>query len=868
MIFSKRILLWVSCLILLALPAFSQSSPQQKPDYLNPDLPIDRRVDDLVGRMTLEEKASQLVHGASPIDGLGVPAYNWWSEGLHGVGFAGVATVFPQAIGLAATWDTGLLHEVATAIGTEARAKHHQAVREGRRELFYGLTIWSPNINIFRDPRWGRGQETYGEDPFLTSRMGVAFVTGVQGNDPRYLRVVSTPKHFAVHSGPESTRHIFDVGISRHDMADTYLPAFRATVIEGKAGSVMCAYNAVNGQPACANDYLLRNQLRNSWRFDGYVVSDCGAVNDIWDGHNYASSPEQAAAFAIKTGMDLECGEGYEKYVRAVQQGFIAEADLTTAVKRLYRARFRLGMFDPPEKVEYARTPFSENDSEAHRQLSLQAARESMVLLKNNGVLPLATTVKRIAVVGPLANSVSALLGNYNGTASRATTALAGIRRQFANAEVIYQPGARLADQPLPVSPEVFSGGVKAEFFKNTNLQGAPAFTRVEPNIEEPLWHEPQPGFGTKDFSIRWTAHLIPDASGTYQLGFAGDGGVRVYLDNKLVVEDWTLHGPKALVAPVQLQRGHDYSLRVEYFQTQGGATARLVWMPGTAGGSSMVTDAIAAAQKSDAVIAVVGITAALEGEESDINIPGFKGGDRTSLDLPKEEEYLLQALKTTGKPLIVVLMNGSALAVNWAQQNADAILESWYPGEEGGAIAETLAGANNPAGRLPVTFYKSVDQLPPFDDYSMKNRTYRYFKGEPLYPFGYGLSYTRFEYSKLRVDTRLAGGAARVDAQVTNVGDREGDEVAEAYISRLHSQYIVPIRALAGFLRFHLKPGETRDLSFVLSHDQLSAINQDGDYVFEPGKFTVSVGGAQPSEAGLRSQEVVQSSFAMDSKP
>src|SRR6202790_5571502 len=544
--------------------------------YLDPTQSINVRVDDLVGKMTLEEKASQLVNQARAIPRLQVPAYDWWSEALHGVARAGTATVFPEPIGLAATFDDPLIHEMGIVIGTEARAKNNQAVKAGRRDIMEGLDFWSPNINIFRDPRWGRGQETYGEDPFLTGRMGVAFVTGMQGDDPKYFRVISTPKHFAVHSGPEPSRHAINVDVSKHDMEDTYLPAFRATVIEGKAQSVMCAYNRINGEPACANAFLLKDQLRGAWKFNGYVVSDCDAIVDVFKGHQFTKSMAEAAAVSMKTGMDNECADfftkatdssDYVKYLDAVKQGLLSEKDIDVALKRLFTARFRLGLFAPPEMVPYAQAPVSEIDNEAHRALALKLARESIVLLKNDGILPLGSGVKNIAVIGPLAQSVSVLHGNYSGTASHATTALDGIRKQFASAQVTYAPGMN---------------------------------------------------FLLKD----------PGTSG------AGDST------------------PDTIAA------------------------------------------AVAAAKQADVVIAVVGITSDLEGEEMNVAVPGFKGGDRTSLDLPKPEEDLLEALKGAGKPLVVVLMNGSALSVNWAKDNANAMLDAWYSGEEGGtAIAETLAG-------------------------------------------------------------------------------------------------------------------------------------------------------------------------------
>jgi beta-glucosidase len=837
-----------------------------QPPYLNPTLPLEQRVDDLVSRMTLEEKTSQLVHESAAIPRLQVPAYDWWSEALHGVANAGTATVFPQAIGLAATWDTPLMHEVATVIGTEGRAKHHEAVRQGRRVIFQGLTFWSPNINIFRDPRWGRGQETYGEDPFLTARMGVAFVTGMQGDDPKYLRVVATPKHFAVHSGPEPARHTMNVKVSKHDMEDTYLPAFRATVTEGKAGSVMCAYNSINGEPACANTFLMQDELRGAWKFDGYVVSDCGAITDIQEGHHFTKTMAEAAAISLKKGTDNDCAFGTSDvaaYRDAVKQGLLSEKDVDEAVKRLFRARFQLGMFDPPEMVKYAQIPFSENDSEAHRQLALKTARKTMVLLRNDGVLPLKPAPKSIAVVGPLADSLRALEGNYNGTPSRATTALDGIRKQFPAARVTFTPGTKLLRPPAPVSEEALrtkggKTGLTAVYFRNKDLSGKPVVSRIDPQVDFGFIRRLPAELGftdfsaTRDFSARWSGALIPPESTTYKLSVEGAGGVRLWLDGKLLLDDWAQHeGPTTTTTEVKLEKGHSYALKLEYFY--GGPAffsgVRLLWSP--VKGDDTPQAAAAAAREADVVVAVVGITADLEGEEmrrADLP-PGFVGGDRTSLGLPKEEEDLLEAVKATGKPLVVVLMNGSAMAVNWANRNANAILEAWYPGEEGGAaVAETLAGVNNPAGRLPVTFYKGVDDLPPFEDYSMKGRTYRYFEGQPLYPFGYGLSYSQFAYSNLKLSAAnlKAGTSAEVDVDVRNTSQVAGDEVAELYLSfpRLPG---APIRALRGFKRVHLAPAKTQRVHFKLDPRDLSYVNEAGDHVVAAGTYRIHVGGGQP---------------------
>jgi len=786
---------------------------------------------------------------------------------LHGVANAGTATVFPEPIGLAATFDDPLIHEMAIVIGTEARAKHNQAVKAGRRDIMEGLDFWSPNINIFRDPRWGRGQETYGEDPFLTGRMGVAFVTGLQGDDPKYFRVISTPKHFAVHSGPETSRHTIDVQVSKHDMEDTYLPAFRAAVTEGKAESVMCAYNRVNGEPACANTFLLRNQLRGAWKFNGYVVSDCDAVVDIFAGHHFRKSQAEATAASLKAGMDNECADfftvakdshDYQPYLDAVKQGFLTEADIDVTLKRLFTARMRLGMFDPPEKVPYAQTPESEIDSAAHRELALKTARESMVLLKNDGVLPLAASVKKILVVGPLAESAEVLHGNYSGTASHAVTAIEGIRKQFPAAQVTYVAGTNFLRQETVIPTSALSTddgkpGLKGEYFSGGEFVGTPQVVRTDAVVDLQLFHPgphavtPPPGM--RDFSVRWTGFLTPAESGSYQLGLIGSMN-RMWLDDKLVVDDAILHDPNPQEVTIALTKGHRYAVKIEFLR--GGFGTRLGWLPVSADPSF---EAASAARQSDVVVAVVGITSHLEGEEMKVDVPGFRGGDRTSLSLPAEEEALLGALKGAGKPLVVILMNGSALAVNWANDHANAIVEAWYSGEEGGtAIAQTLAGVNNPGGRLPVTFYKGVEQLPEFEDYSMKNRTYRYFEGQPLYPFGYGLTYSKFEYSDLKLSNPEleAGGPLTIDVDVKNTSQRAGDEVVELYISfpKLPG---APLRALRGFTRVHVGAGEVRHVKLTLQPRDLSYVNEAGDRIVGAGDYVITAGGGQPGTAAAQ---------------
>ncbi len=688
------------------------------PVYKDTNRSLDERVDDLVGRMTLEEKVSQMVHPAAAIERLGVPAYNWWNECLHGVARAGIATVFPQAIGMAATFNADLVHRMAVATSDEARAKHHESVRNGVREIYRGLTFWSPNINIFRDPRWGRGQETYGEDPYLTSRLGVAFVEGLQGDDDRYLKLVATPKHFAVHSGPETERHHFDAQVNARDLWETYLPAFQATVQEADAQSVMGAYNRTNGEPCCASPTLLGEILRERWGFDGYVVSDCWAIRDIYAHHKMVGTPEEAAALAVKEGCDLNCGDTYDALLKAANEGLISEETLDLSVRRLFRALFRLGMFDPPEQVPYAQIPYDVNDSAEHRALACEVARQSMVLLKNDaGFLPLdAGTLRNIAVVGPNADDAEVLLGNYSGTPSKAVTPLAGLRTYLGErANVTYARGCGVLD--------------------------------------------------------------------TSKAGFA---------------------------------------------------------------------QAVAAARGADLVIACMGISQRVEGEE-DPRDPESTA-DRDSLDLPGVQEQLLQALYETGVPIVVVLLNGSALSVNWAAEHARAIVDAWYPGEEGGtALAELLFGDYSPAGRLPVTFYKSEDQLPPFEDYAMAGHTYRFFGAEPLYPFGYGLSYTKFEYADLQISpsTAEAGQDVRIEATVRNTGDRSGDEVVQLYVSDVASSYPVPLRHLEGFERIHLEAGESRRLSFTLAPAQLAVYDDEGQRLVEPGALVISVGGGQPIPNG-----------------
>jgi beta-glucosidase len=721
-----RLLLSKVLLFSIGLVLFSQTSGAQQTweyPYQNPGLSVEERVNDLVGRMTVDEKISQMMNFAPAIERLGVPAYNWWNECLHGVARAGLATVFPQAIGLAATWDEDLIFRVSTAISDEARAKHHEFERNNSRGIYQGLTFWSPNINLFRDPRWGRGQETYGEDPFLTGKLAVQFIKGIQGDDPKYFKAISTVKHYAVHSGPEPDRHSFDAIIDERDLRETYLPQFEMGIKEGKAYSVMCAYNRYNGEACCGSNTLLKNILRNEWGFEGYIVSDCGAIDDIYRGHKVVSTPAEAAALGVRSGTDLECGAVYKNLKESLNEGLITEKEIDISVKRLFTARFKLGMFDPPEMVRYAQIPYSVNNCEQNKALAKETALESIVLLKNeNNLLPLRKDIGTIAVIGPNSDETFVLLGNYNGTPSDPCTPLRGIKEKLAGAsEVLYAQGCNWA-------------------------AGIPGQKRTDDELK---------------------------------------------------------------------------------------------------------SEAMEAAKKADIIIMCMGITPRLEGEEMKVSVEGFSGGDRTRIDLPDIQQDLIKAIHALGKPVVLVLLNGSALAINWESRNIPAIIETWYGGQAAGqALADVIFGDYNPAGRLPVTFYKSVEDLPDFKDYRMENRTYRYFNGEPLYAFGFGLSYTTFKYSKCSAAKTInPGDDLKVTVDVKNTGKVSGDEVVQLYLSNLSASVPVPIRALKGFKRIHLNPGETKTVTFTVTPDAFSVINEQNKRVVEPGIFEISVGGGQPKQ-------------------
>ena len=830
--------------------------------FQNPDRPLQERVDDLVSRMTLDEKISQMVHEAPAIDRLGIPAYNWWNECLHGVARAGVATVFPQAIGLAAAWDDDLMYRIATAISDEARAKHHRFVKLGKRRTFQGLTFWSPNINLFRDPRWGRGQETYGEDPFLSGRLAVAFVKGLQGDDLRYLKTIATVKHYAVHSGPEPERHSFNALADERDLRETYLPQFRAGVVEARVQSVMCAYNRYQGDPCCGSAKLLSAILRDEWGFDGYVVSDCGAITDIYAGHGIVQTSPEAAALAVKAGCDLCCGSEYASLKEAVQKGLILEREIDVAVRRLMTARFRLGQFDPPERVRYARIPYKVVGSKNHRNLALEAARKSIVLLKNEkNLLPLSKTLKSVAVIGPNADDVLSLLGNYYGTPFDPVTPLRGIREKMPSAaRVLYARGCDFA-QNIPSFQVLASNllssqsggkriqGLRGDYYADCGFTGTPAFTRVD-RVFDFKWFDnaPRKGMDGDAFSVRWTGNLLPVRTGNAFLGTFSTVRYRIVLNDTVVLisdpRRDEFNDPRLRVSrPLSLTAGLPVRLTVEITESTGDAQFNLLWSEPR---PDVLDEALNAARQAEAVILCLGLSPRLEGEEMSVNAEGFRGGDRITLDLPLSQKTLLESLCGLGKPVVLVLMSGSPLAVNWANEHVPAILELWYPGQAGGrALADVLFGEANPAGRLPVTFYKSADQLPAFEDYGMKGRTYRFFEGEPLYPFGYGLSYTSFDYQHLRFQPTLgANDTLDLRMDLKNTGPRDGEEVVQVYVSRPSDRAESALPELKGFKRIYLKKGQTSTVRIPIPAERLAAYDDTQKrFVLLPGPYRVLVG-------------------------
>ncbi len=822
--------------------------------------PSMQRAQTLVSQMTLAEKATQLQHDSPAIPRLGIPAYNWWSEGLHGVARADIATVFPQAIGLAATWDEPLMQRVARAIGSEFRAKFLGTVgADGSSGLYRGLTVWSPNVNIFRDPRWGRGQETYGEDPYLSSRMGVAFIQGLQGPDPARPLVSAAVKHFAVHSGPEADRHHEDVQVSPRDLVDTYLPAFHAAVTQGRAESVMCAYNAVNGVPACASEDLLQRRLRDEWKFQGHVVSDCGAIADIHmeGAHHHVKTPEAAVALAVRAGTDLICDFAGNKTaapattVAAVRQGLLSEAELDRALHRLLDVRLRLGLLAPAGERPFPEITARDVDTPAHRALNLESARRSLVLLKNDGMLPLRTPPRRIAVIGPNGDSADALIGNYNGTPSRPITLAAGLKARYPQARIDVVEGTGWVAPPLEDLPAAalcadagcHQAGLRLERFANLRLEGAPISTALTPQA---VFRWGWPDAHDRQESARWSGFVRAGESGEHLFRLKGNRGYRLWIDGQLVVDLWDIAWPTS-TRGVALKAGQTYAVRVEALQTGWEGEQRLQWSrPGASDEA-----ALSAARHADLVVFASGLTWELEGEEMTVLAPGFAGGDRTGIDLPAPQLRLLERLAALQRPLVVVNFSGSPMSFGAATRQAAAIVQAWYPGGEGGqAVAELLAGDFSPSGRLPLTFYRSVEQLPPFKDYGMQGRTYRWFKGEPAFPFGHGLGYARFAYADLTLGSRrvAAGQGTTLSVLLKNEGTREAAEVVQVYARRPGPE--APERTLVAFRRVVLQAGEVRRLRFEIDAKAMSVVQANGSREVTDGPVELWVGGGQPVSA------------------
>ncbi|MBS2099715.1 glycoside hydrolase family 3 protein [Carboxylicivirga linearis] len=836
-------------------------------------LSFEKRVDDLVAKMTLDEKVSQLRYDSPAISHLNIPEYNWWNECLHGVGRSGLATVFPQAIGMAAMWDDQMMFSIADAVSDEARGKYNKFHKEGKRGIYHGLTFWTPNINIFRDPRWGRGMETYGEDPYLSGELGVAYIKGLQGDDSTYFKLVATAKHFAVHSGPESNRHSFNVKPSQYDFLETYSSQFKMAVLEADVYSVMCAYNRLDDLPCCGNSQL-SSLLRDDWGFDGYIVSDCWAVRDFYEqnAHEVVNTKAEAAAMSVKAGTDLNCGDSYPALVEAVEKGYVSESEIDVSVKRLLLARMKLGMFDADAKVPYASISSDVIDSEQHRLLALQAARKSMVLLKNDDhLLPFPKSLKKVAVIGPNAKHIEALLGNYNGYPSHPITPLEGIKEKLPNAKITYALGCKHAKELpyLEVIPGEFlytdetlsKHGLKAEYYRDSTFVGDAVLSRIDEELNFKWWDKgPGEPVNGDDFSAVWTGYLVPDKTGEYTVGGQGFNFFSVQIDDEVVCERGGVHDPIRKYKQVYLEAGKKYKVRCSFkHKNSEYALARLLWeVPN----DDLQKDAIDVASNADAIVLCMGLSPLLEGEEMKVEVEGFSGGDRVAIGLPKVQEELIKKIVALNRPTVLVLMNGSALAVNWEDKNISSILEAWYPGQAGGqAIADVLFGDYNPAGRLPLTFYKSLDQLPDFENYNMEGRTYRYFKGEPLYQFGHGLSYTTFEYSDLIVPSEVfAGEALTVSVDVANTGKYDGDEVVQLYVSHPDSDYKVAIRSLKAFKRIHLKAGEHQTVTLTLQPEDMAVLNDDYQYIIDGAPLKVSVGGCQPCEEAIIQQKTIES--------
>ena len=814
----KKTLQRILFFALFPIVAGCESSPFDYP-FQNPKHAIDDRVDDLVSRMTLAEKVAQMQNAAPAIPRLGVPAHDWWNECLHGVARSGLATVFPQAIGMAAMWDDAEMFNVAEVISDEARAKHHHYAARDKRGMNQGLTYWTPNINIFRDPRWGRGQETYGEDPYLTGELAVPFIKGLQGNDPRYLKLVATVKHFAVHSGPESTRRSANVNPSNYDLHETYLPHFKKAVEQAHPYSAMCAYQRLNDLPCCGSLFL-SDLLRKDWGFDGYVVSDCGGISYFHEHHRVTANPEESSVMAVKAGTDLNCGTTYANLTSAVAKGMISETEIDVSVKRLMKARFKLGQFDKPDFQPYTNIPLWKVDCAQHREVALNVARKSLVLLKNDGnTLPFSKNVKKVAVIGPNADDPEALLGNYSGSAPYLITPLKAIREKLPNAQVTFALGCTAdVNRPFlqPVAPRYFftdstmtERGLKAEYFANKDRSGTPEIVRNDSLVNVRFYiATPFDDKNLDQYSARWTGVLVPPVTGEYALGAEGFSGYEVFLDNQSVTKWDGIYDPERRYKRIRLEAGKPYALRVDYFsENSSQSVMRLLWdIPDPA----LEEKALRAAADADLVVLCMGINISFENE----------GRDRKDIQLPDIQRKLISKVLRTGKPIVMVLNGGSALALDADAERIPAIIQAWYPGQSGGtAIADVIFGDYNPAGRLPVTFYRSIDQLPDYAAFDMEGRTYRYFRGQPQFEFGHGLSYTTFAYEVVSApSTLVTDKPTEIKVKITNTGKYDGDEVAQLYVTLPGDKYRVPVRSLQGFKRLRLKAGESHTVGFTLN--------------------------------------------------
>ena len=813
--------------------------------FNNEELPIQTRVDDLVSRLTLEEKITQLFDKSPAIERLGIPRYEWWNEALHGIARAGEATVFPQAIGLAASFDEEMMLKVATAISTEGRAKHEDFLSRGTRSMYTGLNYWSPNINIFRDPRWGRGQETYGEDPYLTGRMAINFVNGLQGDDDTYLKTGATIKHYAVHSGPEPSRHSDNYDVNDYDLYSTYLPAFETVIKKTNVHSMMCAYNAVNGVPACVNDRLVNTILRDEFGFEGYIVSDCGAVADVYKekAHHYTKTKAEAAALSVKSGVDLECGDQdgsvYSKLLTALKQNLITEKDIDASLKKLYNARFRLGLFD--KEGMYKNVSMEEVGSAAHLSLALEAATKAIVLLDNDGTLPLSED-KKIALIGPNADNFDILIANYHGQPVSPYTPLRAFQHENGD-NIIYAPGSALAGEVYThhslLTPNLFSHktkngtqtGVIVEYYNNTDFSGQPVKTETHTSINTKWKRSPISGVDDENYSVKYTGIITPKEDGLYEF----DGTVSL-----------TLNG-QPVNSAIKLKKDTAYSFEA-YLVVEDAwhsnaiePKATLTWINKE---QDLFNEALVAAKQADVVLFMGGISASLEGEEMQVDVEGFLGGDRTSLAIPAPQLKLLKALKQTNKPLVYVNFSGSALDLSWPKENANAVIQAFYPGEATGlALADIIYGKQNPSGRLPVTFYKSVDDLPDFKDYAMTNRTHRFFEGKPVYSFGAGKGYADIQTKITSTPKTLAQGEdLKIKVKLNNPDQISAQEVIQIYVEPTENQS--PEKQALKYFTVVDVPAKTRFTEEItVPAEQLYFIQPDGSKSPYQGKVTFRIG-------------------------